>query len=623
MFQGIIVPQSETASFREILATTPENDVYTSNTASSDIEMEEESIQIIEPEPEPPKQNYLYGSSSFVSRLPRIQRSSTAETDTERLLRIARREVVKEGFRHAWRGYNMYAMGHDELKPVSNRSHDPFGGWGATIADALSTMLIMELHEEFEIAVDTISKTNFFTSSNKHISTFETIIRYLGGFLSAYELSGDQRLLRKAEEVGQVVIGAFDTKYGLPYHRWNIERKSSFNTWISFAEVASVQMEFTTLSRHTGDPIYANKAQQITDYIENVGKEQGLHIKGLYPYAMDIGTGRFTTSMSSFGAMGDSAFEYFLKQYLLVDGQLDQYSRMYKQSITGMKKHMVRQTDKANLLFLHPFDTKSNVTSSSMDHLTCFVPGMLAIGSRVFDDPEDLMVAEGLLETCVHMYRTSNTGLSPETWTFHDSRAWNPQTYNRTAFWNQKEEELVHRKELDDAITDIGATVNKHVSALLEQVVNSLNQQRTSHRLKSIYVTDASYLLRPETIESLFVLYRITGDHKYQQYGWDIWQSIETYCRTPSAYTAIRNVNFDSKNMDKRGYSAIHMDQMESFFFAETLKYLYLLFSPDDVISLDKYVFNTEAHPFLRRSSDFDTQVLDLNVGRNKPSVPL
>lgn len=158
---------------------------------------------------------------------------------------------------------------------------------------------------------------------------------------------------------------------------------------------------------------------------------------------------------------------------------------------------MVRQTDKANLLFLHPFDTKSNVTSSSMDHLTCFVPGMLAIGSRVFDNLEDLMVAEGLLETCVHMYRTSNTGLSPETWTFHDSRAWNPQTYNRTAFWNQKEEELVRRKELDDAITGIGATVNKHINALLEQVVNSLNQQRTSQRLKSIYVTDASYFLRP------------------------------------------------------------------------------------------------------------------------------
>src|ERR1700710_2007983 len=99
-------------------------------------------------------------------------------------------------------------MGHDELKPVSNRPHDPFGGWGATITDALSTMLIMELHDEFENAVDIIVETNFFSTINKDISTFETIIRYLGGFLSAYELSGDKRLLQKAEEVGHVVINA-------------------------------------------------------------------------------------------------------------------------------------------------------------------------------------------------------------------------------------------------------------------------------------------------------------------------------------------------------------------------------------------------------------------------------
>ncbi|CAO3671367.1 unnamed protein product [Umbelopsis vinacea] len=574
MFQGAMVPRPENISSGSSssgnLATTPENDFYSST--------EKDSAQFIEPAlaakpeqvPEPPHQNYLLGSSSFVSQLPRIQREASVETDSEKAIREARRDSVKEGFKHAWRGYMTHAMGHDELKPVTNRSHDPFGGWGATIADALSTILVMELHQEFEDAVDTISRTNFSTSSNKDISTFETIIRYLGGFLSAYELSGDSRLLHKAEEVGQVVIGAFDTRFGLPYHRWNIERKSSFNTWVSFAEVASVQMEFTTLSRHSGNPIYAEKAQKVIDYISNVGKEQGLHIPGLYPYTMDIGTGKFTS---------------------------------YQESISGMKKHMIRQTEKANLLFLHPFDTKSNIPSSTMDHLTCFVPGMLAIGSKIFANEEDLVVAEGLLETCVHMYRTSKTGLSPETWTFHDSRAWNPETYNRTGGWNQGKDESLSREKLDEAINGLGATLNKHINSLLEQVVNSLNQQKSSsQRLTSIYISDGSYLLRPETVESLFVLYRITGDPKYQQFGWDIWQAIEEYCKTSSAYSAIRNVNFDSKNMDERGYSAIHLDQMES---------------PDDVISLDKYVFNTEAHPFLRRSSEFDTEVLDL--GQRRP----
>jgi mannosyl-oligosaccharide alpha-1,2-mannosidase len=125
---------------------------------------------------------------------------------------------------------------------------------------------------------------------------------------------------------------------------------------------------------------------------------------------------------------------------LLVDGEQPQYSRLCKylnsdilaavlffyngiscplfahkdkKSIEGMKKYMIRQTDKANLLFIHAFDTRNKIISGTMDHLSCFVPGMLAIGSRIFEDPEDLVVAEGLLETCVHMYLTSNTGLSP------------------------------------------------------------------------------------------------------------------------------------------------------------------------------------------------------------------
>lgn len=115
-----------------------------------------------------------------------------------------------------------YAMGHDELKPVTNKPADPFGGWGATVADAISTMLVMELFDDFEDATNTISLTNFSVTDDKDISTFETIIRYLGGFLSAYELSGDERMLQKAEEVGKVIIDAFDTDSGLPYHRWDM-----------------------------------------------------------------------------------------------------------------------------------------------------------------------------------------------------------------------------------------------------------------------------------------------------------------------------------------------------------------------------------------------------------------
>jgi len=96
------------------------------------------------------------------------------------------------------------------------------------------------------------------------------------------------------------------------------------------------------------------------------------------------------------------------------------------------------------------------------------------------------------------------------------------------------------------------------------------------------------YLLRPETVESLFVLYRVTGDIQYQDWGWKIFQALEKNCKTEVGYSGVQNVGVAQVSWD---------DKAESFFLAETLKYLYLLFSPKALIPLDEFVFNTEAHP--------------------------
>ena len=169
-------------------------------------------------------------------------------------------------------------------------------------------------------------------------------------------------------------------------------------------------------------------------------------------------------------------------------------------------------------------------------------------------------------------------------------------------------------------------------------------------------------LLRPETVEALFLLWRTTGDPKYRDWGWEIFEAFEKHCRvgTPrfsfcgtsrfyycciltasmlccciSLKDAMGNNRLMSSNyvtdtvhpaanacrcavtgrfgvpcvvhlQVEAGYAglrtvrtvpAVHDDTQQSFFLAETLKYLYLLFSPDDVIPLDKFVMNTEAHP--------------------------
>ena len=88
-------------------------------------------------------------------------------------------------------------------------------------------------------------------------------------------------------------------------------------------------------------------------------------------------------------------------------------------------------------------------------------------------------------------------------------------------------------------------------------------------------------------------MYDITKDKKYQEYGWKILQAFNKYSKVPTGgYVSLNNVQ--SAADPSRGGGR---DKMESFFVAETLKYLYLLFSDVEIISLDKYVFNTEAHP--------------------------
>ena len=97
------------------------------------------------------------------------------------------------------------------------------------------------------------------------------------------------------------------------------------------------------------------------------------------------------------------------------------------------------------------------------------------------------------------------------------------------------------------------------------------------------------YLLRPEAFESFFILNHLTGDPVYREWGWEAFQSIEKYCKTNIAYGELSNV------ADPNGKPR---DKMESFFLAETLKYLYLLQDPDTEIDLlNRHVFNTEAHP--------------------------
>jgi ER degradation enhancer, mannosidase alpha-like 2 len=102
-------------------------------------------------------------------------------------------------------------------------------------------------------------------------------------------------------------------------------------------------------------------------------------------------------------------------------------------------------------------------------------------------------------------------------------------------------------------------------------------------------ITAANYELRPEIMESNYYLYHATHDAKYLAMGKTYFDALEKYCRTDEGYAALADVRSKKKK-----------DSMESFFFAETLKYLYLLYAPESTLPFDSVIFNTEAHPMQR-----------------------
>ena len=102
-------------------------------------------------------------------------------------------------------------------------------------------------------------------------------------------------------------------------------------------------------------------------------------------------------------------------------------------------------------------------------------------------------------------------------------------------------------------------------------------------------VKAAGYPLRPEIVESTYYLYHCTKDVRYLRMGEQLWKDFVKHCRTDEGYAALKSVVTKEKS-----------DSMQSFLFAETFKYFYLLFAPPDTLDFKDVVFNTEAHPIRR-----------------------
>ncbi|CCM04172.1 uncharacterized protein FIBRA_06334 [Fibroporia radiculosa] len=479
-----------------------------------------------------------------------------------------RANAVRRAFLHSYDGYKKHAWASDELLPLSNSSVNNFNGWGVTLVDGLDTMWIMGLYREFYETIPVIAKMDFYLDENSFAPFFETVIRYLGGLLSAYALSGEPILLARADDLGRMLSPAFNTSSGLPRFSVNTVTGKTKQAWgdgtALLAEALSCQLEYKYLAHLTGRRDYFHNVDRLMDVIRDA------NVPGYkFPTIWDYNEGIPANEQFSAGAFADSAYEYLLKQYLLTSKSESKVHDLYLHVANSVIENLLYITPNRRLLYVT--DTNNDNPSHKFEHLSCFLPGLLALGAHTLDLPArdaqiHMWAAEGLAYTCWMTYADQPSGLGPDEVNMvpMPKSDENP----RGGLW------VDHLERWE--------RTRSPVPPGLERVPPLLQGERDYSMRKP------GYFLRPEAVESMYLLWRITGDEAWRERGWAVFQALERETKTSSGYASLSSVERTP---------ASKKDEMPSFFMAETLKYLYLLFTDEEIIPLNQWVFNTEAHP--------------------------
>ena len=399
-------------------------------------------------------EEYKCGDSVYNITQEDIQRSDDVA--------ILRREEVRNAFKFVWNNYQQQSYGMDELQPITGKGNERWGGMALTMIDSLDTLWLMGMKDNFLEARDWI-RDNLSFDHIGEVSQFETTIRSLGGLLSAYDLSKDVVFLEKAQDLGNRLIKSFDSPNGLPYGVVNLQTGISHNFQGNgydyvLAEVGTNQLEFRYLSNVSGNPQFADASMNAFDIIQKLQPSNGL-----LPLKLKDGkTGvEFSTDHISFGGMGDSTYEYMLKLWIQGGKKEQRYRDMWDRSVQGMHEQLLQRSSPSGLTYIA--EMKNGKLVHNFGHLTCFMSGALALGA--YTDPKglqskraqrDLKTAKSLMYTCFQMYVTTKTGIGPESVIF-----------------------------MDDGDFRIPRS-------------------------------DRHYILRPEVVESLYYLNKLTGDPIYR-----------------------------------------------------------------------------------------------------------
>lgn len=457
-------------------------------------------------------------------KLPRVQHAFIRESKSNATMRESRRDQVRQIFRKDWQSYRRYAWGKDALNPISATPKDQFSGWAATLVDSLDTLWIMGLREEFHEAVEFAAKIDFGQATLNRVNIFETNIRYLGGLLAAYDLSQSKVLLDKAVELGDMIYAGFNTPSQMPvdFIDFDAAKKGEgleVEEWVVSASPGTLSLEMTRLSQITGDAKYYDAITRVMrKFHEQQSKSK---IPGLWPIWVSMRnldlSGRNEFSL---GSSTDSLYEYLPKMHALIGGKEPMYKDMTKKFMTAATAHMFFRPmlpGEEDILIAGNVDVspdgKTPIDPES-EHLACFLGGAMALGGRLTGQPGDVETGAKLAKGCAYAYHAFPSGLMPER---YNMVACEPRLAT-TCAWDEEKwvAEQQKRKEWKPHLPK-GFTTAK----------------------------DSRYLLRPEAIESIFLLYRITGDRSYQETAWKMFQAVHKASKTKHGHAAVLDVTID------------------------------------------------------------------------------
>jgi mannosidase alpha-like ER degradation enhancer 2 len=284
-------------------------------------------------------------------------------------------ERVKSEFLHAWNNYERYAWGHDALKPLSKAPHDWYGqSLQMTPVDALDTLILMRL-DAAAAKARTLITSDLSFDRDVYVKNFEITIRLLGGLLSGYQLTGDKRLLSLAEDLGTRLLPAFNSPTGLPYVFVNLRTGQVRDPVSNPAETGTLLLEFGTLSKLTGKPVFYDKAKRAL--VETYKRRSPI---GLVGSSINVETGAWVDPDSHISGGIDSYYEYLWKCWLLFGDK--ECLEMWNASIPSVQSYLADDIG-GELWYGHADMLMGKRTETTYGALDAFFPALLALSGDI------------------------------------------------------------------------------------------------------------------------------------------------------------------------------------------------------------------------------------------------